>query len=93
MEKDMECRGGGMMKRCCSLTFEELLENVGTTSKEHHEIYNTLLLLLLLLSLENLVHPGVLFFSAGCFLLVLTFDIFPSQDGQTLRYLGSPRET
>lgn len=30
---------GGVMKRSCSLTFEELLENV--TSNEGHEIYNT----------------------------------------------------
>lgn len=56
-----------MMKRNCSLTFEEPLENVGTTSKEHHEKYNTPLLL----SLENLY---VQCFSAS-FLLVLTFDI------------------
>lgn len=41
----------------CSLTFEELVENVGPTSKEHHEIYNKLQL-----SPENLVPPGVIFF-------------------------------
>lgn len=40
-ENDVVHGGGGMMKCTCSLTFEELVENVGTTSKEHHEIYNT----------------------------------------------------
>ena len=50
---------GGMMKHSCSLTFEELVENVGTTSNEHHEIYNTLLQMLP----ENLVPSGELFFS------------------------------
>lgn len=30
---------GGVMKRSCSLTFEELLGNV--TSNEGHEIYNS----------------------------------------------------
>lgn len=59
MERVLMYGGGGMMKRGCSLTFEEPVENVGTTSKEHHEIYNTLQLLWL----KNLVPPGVLFFS------------------------------
>lgn len=50
-----------MMKRSVAVsTFEEPVENVGTASKEHHEIYNTPPLLL---SLENLVPPGVVFFS------------------------------
>lgn len=65
MEKVMVLGGGGDETQLQSRPFEEPVENVGTTSKEHHEICNTppppLLLLLLLLWLENLLPSGVVF--------------------------------
>lgn len=55
--------GVGWWNAVAVSTFEEPVENVGTTSKEHHEIYNTPppLLLLPLLWLQTLVPSGVVF--------------------------------